>query len=49
MVMVIGVMAAIRHRIADGRATNSADHSPHRATDYRSADRAGHASGYRAA
>jgi hypothetical protein len=47
VVMVITVM--IGHRVANGRAADSANHGAHRTAHDRSADRAGYASGYRAA
>ena len=50
VVVVISVMVVmIGHRVADGRAANSADHSAHRTAHHRSANRAGHPSGHRAA
>jgi hypothetical protein len=48
VVMVI-IVVVIGHRIADGRAAHSANHSAYWATDHRSANSASHASSHRAA
>jgi len=49
VVIISVVVVMIAHRVADGGAADSPDHSAHRTTHYRSADRTGHASSYRTA